>query len=547
LTLVACTQASLLFSHYAAHPVIVQSNDAGNIAGWIAGRLFPQRFATDFLLSDEGNTAFYKSVFMLLVEGTSRITNDIGLSYIYSYSLMITVEVLGFYLLGLYTSKSKTWACTLALTSITPIFFWGQNDLFGLFYLPLTRNAFDAILPFLILLFLIHGGQSKLLPLLFAVYGLTVYIHPVSAPAGAAGLWFGCFALRRTGERPSLRFLFLVAGGLVFILIATPYALSFFSSFAGGEQMTDAVAHTAQLEAIEAFRRANGPIYYDALLALKSAVSDPGLRVWPVWAGGLVGMLVVPWLEPDRRHLCRFLLLFLIGVLVASFGICLVDQSIARALDRTPFQLDLIRGMRLIVVPLLVGFVSLIAALQRRLEHYPQFAWTKVLAPSVAVLFVGYWWLAFPTLLSDRLGLGHVTQTYLAEDSDAVAIMRYLRARQPAGPILPIGSSTVGLAVRYAGLQPVAFLVNDANALFYSGSKKRFLWTDLYLLNKRMLDWSDQSASQAFEQLVERTQARYVLLEDGVVSADVRSEIVKLGNLEQRIGRWTLFDLAFTR
>ena len=66
LVLTAGTLAALTIGSV-DYPAIVKSTDSGNIGGWIAGQMFPVRFASDFLVSDSQNTEFYVSLVLPLV------------------------------------------------------------------------------------------------------------------------------------------------------------------------------------------------------------------------------------------------------------------------------------------------------------------------------------------------------------------------------------------------------------------------------------------------------------------------------------------------
>ncbi|HEY2210456.1 MAG TPA: hypothetical protein VGH62_02330, partial [Bradyrhizobium sp.] len=343
-----------------------------------------------------------------------------------------------------------------------------------------------------------------------------------------------------------LRIAFLAVGAVVFGLIAIPFAIPFLSSFSGGE----AVAGTANPElyarAMEEFRRAVGPVYYNALLAFRTFIVGTGRIGWPVWLIGVVGLTLVPVFNPVRRTLCLFLSLFLAGCLIASVGICVVDQAIASMLHRTPFQLDLIRGLRLTIVPLLIGFVLCLAEMQRALEKNPRYRIAARALAGSAVLIVAGWWTVHPNRISDAIGLASLANNFRHQNPDETKMMGYLREKPVDGTILPIVPAALGLAVRYAALQPVAFIHNDVNALFYSGSAKRLLWTELDALRNGMQEKGPGSVA-AYAALSERSKARYVLVADDAVPAGVLMEILNSGREIARFGSLSLVDLGTKR
>jgi len=543
LVIVALLQVFLLLSA-GSRPVILNNGDAGQLSGWVAGRMHPDRLATDFLVGHPEDTAFYISRFLVMVRWFAYLTKDIGLAYLWTYLPIAAFQLLGFYWLGLRIAGTRLSATVLALMTSVPIWTWGEADLFGLFWLPLVRTAYDAVLPYFLLLFLTCGSRAALLPVLFAAYGLTIYIHPVSAPTGAAGLWLGCLALGATNEELRRRLSWLVVAGATFVTMAVPFAVVFFGSFSRGEVAAGPVAPALQLEAMKAFQTAIGPIYYDAILALTMFVRGTGTAAWPVWTLGLVGLLIVPAFEPDKRRTCQFLLLFLVGCLLSSVGISFVDQTISRWLHRNVFELDLIRGLRLVVVPLLLGFGLLVALVQRQLSRRPRLSWMRVATPAAAVFFVAYWWSVFPSRISDRLGLAEISTDYERQDRDATRMLAHLRRQPVDGLVLPIGDARVGQAVRYAAVQPLAFIRHDLNALFYGGSPRRSEWTELFLLSRDMLDERNAAAADAFTTLVKRSRARYLMLEDGALPPSVLDRVIATSVLERQFGRWSLFSLG---
>lgn len=545
LVLIAVTLAALTVSSV-NYPAIVNSTDGGNIGGWVAGQMFPERFASDLLVSDNKNTEFYISAVLPLIKLFYLLTGDIGTAYLWIIMPILLAQVTGFYFLGQKMIQSRLWATVLALMTCAPIFIWGQNDLFGAYWLPLVRMTYDAALPWLMLAFWTYGRRALVLPLLFGANGLCIYLHPVSAPAGIAGLSLASLAFLRRDEPFWLRISFLGLGAIVFGLFAIPFAIPFFSSFSGGEIVLGTADPELYARATEEFRRANGPVYYDAFLALRTFVVGTGRIGWPVWLIGIAGLVLVPVLNPARRKLCLFLSLFLIGCLIASVGICAVDQAVASMLHRPPFQLDLIRGLRLTIAPLLIGFVLCLAEMQCALEKHPRYRIAARALAGSAVLIVTSWWTAHPNRISNVIGLANLANDFLHQNPDETKMMRYLREKPVDGTILPIVRPTLGLAVRYAALQPLAFIHNDVNALFYGGSAKRLLWTELDALRNRMQEKEPGSVA-AYTALSARSKARYVLVADDIVPTGILTQILNSGREIIKFGTLSLVDLETKR
>ncbi len=517
-----------------ASPVIVPSTDGGNISAWVAGRLEPERFSSDFLLSNSANTSFYPAVVLNSIGVLGSLFGDIGLAYLFMYLPIACLLLTGFYILGRVFVESQVASVLLALLVSCPILIWGYNDLFGMYFVPLTRTAYDAILPFLIAAFVCYGKEARYLPLLAGLVGLSFYVHPVSAPSIAAGLLMGGIALKPPGESIWRRLSYLSISGLVFLLVAAPYALAFMTSFSGG------LAHQAPelSAAMDAFRELNGKLFYDALLALRMFVEEIS-PTWYFWLIGLAGLVLIPFVDPSKAVKCRFLLLFLFGCVLASFGLCLADQFVSRQLGRPPFQLDLIRGLRFAVVPLILGFVLVIDQMQSLLRS----RWGRDLslgATNVAALLVVLiWWSQYPNWLGDRLGLAPIPTWAQPLDRDASAMMNYFKTQPVDGTVLPLGKTEVGLAIRYAGRQPVAFLSKDANALFYSGSNLRLKWHQLDQLRSKMAS-GGQEAFSAFRELWRQSKASHLVLQAGFLNPSIESQIQSEFVVIGRWGAWAV-------
>jgi hypothetical protein len=520
------------------HPAIVASSDGGNISAWVAGRLHPERFAADFLLADPSNTSFYISLFLTSVLLLGEYLGDIGRAYLSLNFPIVALQLLGFYFLGRLLTGSHFASVVLALLVNVPVLVWGYNDFLGTYFVPLPRTAYDAILPFLMISFIAFGGRARNIPFLFVLCGLSFYIHPVSAPGVSAGLLLASLALKPTEESFGRRTIFLFVGGPVFLACAFPFAQSFLASYSGGLKVASDTLSPDMAAALEAFRQRNGALFYDALLAFRMLLGEME-KTWPVWMIGLLGLFFVPRVDPAKVRICRFLLLFLAGCLLGSVGVCLIDQTVAGYLGRPPFQLDLIRGLRFALAPLLLGFVLVLAEVEGAIRRRWKPLAANGVAAVAAISIVYAWWSAYPNRLGAILGLKAIPQWAETVDPDANTMMRYLRTKSVDGTILPIGDATVGLAVRYAGLQPIAFLPNDSNALFYSGSDLRVEWLGLNKLYTSLHDAAPE-AFDNFQQLWMQSKARYVLLETSVLDPSLEEKILKMSDVTMRSGKWAL-------
>jgi len=540
-------QALLLRGH---GPVsILWSGDAGNVASFVAGWMHPERFASDLVLSDSSNFRFYITVVLPYVAVTSLLTNDIGKAYLFLYFPMIFFQLFGFYLLGKRLFKTRFWAIVLALLTVPPVWIWGGNELWGVFHLPLVRMSFEALLPYLLMLFLTRGSDAKALPWLFAICGVTVYAHPVSAPAVAAALACGSLALVPRGKRFLDHARRVVVASLVFLAVAMPFALVFFKGFPGFESTITIRSTEVEREAAAIFRERNGDFYYDAIRALGFFVEHTGANYAFVWVTGLASFLLVPLLNPEQKRVCLFFGLFLVGVLLASVGVALIDQRVSALLGRSPAQLDLIRSLRFVIPIMLLGTVLLASELH---STFARQGWAILAAPvpTVMIILALWWWHVWPTRLANELELAVIPEAYTSPDRDASQMLAFMRSLPANSSVLPLGSDAVsvavtGLAVRYGSLQPVVYLDNDMNALFYSGSARRLEWARFYKIISSLLSESDEAAAGSrLNTIIGLARPKYLLLKKGAAPSVLASAAERMGTVVRQHGRWSLIEVS---
>ncbi len=540
LLLVAITcQWLVLESH--GRPAVIHNADAGLVSSFVAGWLHPERFAQDFVLDEKANYAFYVAVNLVYVAGLSLLTDDIGTAYLLLYLPLVLFQLVGFYLLGRYILGSRFWSVVLACLTFPPIWVWG-GELWGTHLLPLTRMTFGGALPLLLLLFLRFGSRSEHLPWLFGLCGASVYLHPVSAPTVAVGLSLASFALvpDRRSVLPHLGRLAL--GALVFAVVVAPFAIVLYLGSAGEDDAPAGAALPAVEEAKTMFAERTGSEYYDAGLAIRQMIDRMSGRPAVVWLFGLAAFFAVPLLDRRRTRLCLFLGLFLAGIVLGSAGIAVADQAFAAASGRQPLQLDLIRNLRFVYPVLLVGLVLAGAELHRMLGGWRVVA---VGLPVVAVAFTLYWWRVLPNRLTDAIGIGAIPEMYRTYDPEASEILAAMKALPAGRGVLPLTGEETGLAVRYAALQPVVYLEKDGNALFYSGSPRRVEWAERRRLVTALYASADRDlAARNLRQVIDRTGAKYVLLQTGHPPPAVAEAARGAGPVVLERGRWLLIRVA---
>jgi hypothetical protein len=533
------------------HPFILTHGDAGNVASFVAGWLHPDRFVNDLVLSDPHAFRFYVTALIPAVMFLNTFVPDLGTAYALLYMPLIFFQLVGFYALGKQLFSSRVWAFLLALFTLPPVDVF-SGEFWGVWYEPLTRMTYGAFLPFLLLAFLRYGRSRRWLPWLFVLCGLGVYVYPVAAPTVAFACWTGALTLKPPGERPARHAVRLILGGIVFLTAAVPFAWVFFKGFPSFEASPSPTRGSggALLATYDAMI---GPVYTDALVALKSLLTGTGVTYAYYWIPGLLAFFAVPRLNPRCSDTGRFFRMVILGIFLGSFGIAWLDQRISAMLGRTPIEIDLIRNIRFELPLLCCGFVwaasQVYALLMQARLRVSRIGARMVFG--VTLLSVLASWAMWPTYLSYAMHLtGSPLGTTSREDVDGSAIVSYLRGLQPGSSVLPIGVLSVGaeqmgLAIRYGALQPVVYLKKDANALIYSGVPKRAQWEQAHDAMVALVNTTDEAGARIqLRHVLDLLRPKYILFDTRQLPPTIIEAGIGIGAIAMQAGPWMLIQVT---
>lgn len=527
-------------------PQMIPLGDGGNVASMAAGWLDRARFAQDPVLATPDASRIYMALTVPATMLLGRALGDIGSGYILQLAPLLLAQLAGFHLLGLRLYGRPVFAAALALLSIPPVFVF-PGELWGMLETPLTRGFAGAALPWVMLLLLPRASGRRFSPaLVMAACGATVYLHPVSAPAIAAGCWLAMLVDRPPATRWSSHLGRLVLAALAFALIALPFGLVFANAFPGATPADDAVR--AQIAAL--LHAATGPIYYDVTLVTEALLNGQWEWRWYVWWSAVAALVIVPVADSRARRSMGIVAAFLVGILASSIGLTGLDQAVAAAIGRNPVQLDLVRNVRFVVPILLLLAVWLAATL---LAGRSPGAARRGLAAILVLGFTGYWWHFHPTPVSVTLArtFGLPVAPPMAyvpperDEADSRILMR-IRELPPHSRILPVAASRhrltelIGLATRYAAFQPVAFLEKDINLLSYSGSPVALEWSKTMVDFDALRDASPAQAQAIFNRILERTRPDYLVVHETAASPALRDVLPHVGPPVAVEGQWTL-------
>ncbi|MEL6150055.1 MAG: hypothetical protein AAFR56_10575, partial [Chloroflexota bacterium] len=198
-----------------------------------------------------------------------------------------------------------------------------------------------ALLPLvLVAAFRWRSRPGRWVYLMIAV-GLLVYVHPVSTPAWGFALWLGLWLFQPVDWSIVKRLTVMFGLGMVFLLTITPFAINYLTSYESGVVFDEGTVLQITTE-----RYARG--YYELDYALRRFTVESLTRYFtPLFFAGSILLYVRG--TPQRKEQVRLIWVWAAGLLIVSVGLMWLDHAIARRLERLPYQVDLIRGIRYLI------------------------------------------------------------------------------------------------------------------------------------------------------------------------------------------------------
>jgi hypothetical protein len=493
-------------------PYVFLSSDAANIAGFTAALDHPGSFAGDEVLDDRANFRHYATIHIPLIRLVARITKGYGPAFLSLLGLHVLVQAAGFYLLGKTVFQNRFWALLLGFASL-PIVWLNLGEFWGIVDSPIPRVTFQAILPYILAAAYRWRDRPSRWPLLMTAAGVLIYVHPVSAPAWGFSLWLSLWFFHPIRWPWKRRILVMGILGIIFILVTIPFLLNYLSSHEQGR-----TASYEMIYRIMEFRFVPGIL--DIPEAILSFLRYISLQLRAVLLLCLLSIVVVFRCDPEDRKGFSLIGVWLLGLLFVSVIIPWGEQAIARSLEATPVEVDLIRGVRYIV-PLMI-LISL---------------WTlnmisKNISKSITVHIIGLALLvglifANGFSLGDRsISLRNWNKEDLFTpqpiDQETVAVLDSISRSTPPGARILATSLT--LEIRYYCLRPVIYSWKDGGILAYANYEGLLDWYDRTLkYNTIMSNGGAENKIKGLLSFAEEYGADYVLIDFDVPSSQLRS------------------------
>ena len=339
--------------------------------------------------------------------------------------------------------------------------------------IPYPAAPFRLFYPFCSAPPTIGANSPRFWPGVMALAGFGMYLHPVSAPIWGVAIWLGFLVYIPASWSWAKKIFVPLGNGLIYVIAIAPFASNYFTYHSPGQTLD-------YQQVWEIIASCFCPSYLNIFSTLIKFITDP-LLVWLFFCL-IVSILYLTRQYPEKR-LVGLLSAWLGGIILTAVVIPITNQAISRVLQRIPFELDLIRGLRFII-PL-----SLIATFLALATWRPD-----------ARGFRGRWpflVFAFILLISTQKGtisplFRNWKQAGFWQTSplhrDLQGALEFLRCQPTArGSVLSLLPRHQTLAIRYYSLKPLAFSFKDGPTFAYANHAGLLAWQENALKLRQFL------------------------------------------------------------
>lgn len=494
-------------------PLALFGGDASNIASFAAAFDNPANFQGDELLSNLNNIRIYNTVHIPLIRWLNQLTGNYGLAYQLLLWPTIFIQLLAFYYLGRAWFKSRYWAFLFSAISIIPVT-TVVGEGWGLFQTPLPRFTFQALLPFTLALVWIWRSQPRRWPLIMFFCGLLVYVHPVSAPAWWAAVWFGFLVLLPADWKLGKRLAVMAGLAFVVVLVTLPFIISYLSYHVQGQ-----IANYGLLIQVinENFPKDILNIPAVVVQFIKNSTQQGLLPL------SIVGFFAVLWLAQEDRKKISLVLAWMGGLFLISLVVPYAERTIEKIYHLAPFETELVRGIRYYYFFLILFIIWALSECGRRLKGIIGLWMLRGLG---LLLLVVYLWInPNPGLNFSHafacMGQGKLVCRISKNAQLAQQLVEAVDGKTPVGARIYFSrmpGDTGTLFIRYLALRPLVYSYFDSGMLAYSNPEQLRLWHNVYEITsqyKSDVAWLN-SDPDGFLKFVKAQKADFLILGGGV-------------------------------
>lgn len=451
------------FRGFSPYPFL--SSDAANVASFVAADKHPEYFTSDVLLKDPANYSFYNTIHRKTWALWSDLAGGLGTGVLLILPAYIILMCGGFYLLGVHLLKSRLWAFAFSVANVLPNIlvhgtFWGiRNE-------AIARVGFQTLLPYILLLNLSSKDSNKRVVLSFVLLGLSMYVHPVSAPAWFAALLFSHFAKFNSKSALNKSFISTVC----FLFVSLPFLISYFSVHEHGVSENYSLVQEVMRERFE-------PETLNIVLATKTflnCIYEQHLLLFAVLI--LVPLAFVNSDDENRKEL-KIYFAWVIGVFAASTLVPLAEQLAGRFFGHLPTQVDLYRNQRYFFFFLILGAFYSLRTLSTRFFRSEKAQILLVVLP-IIVCHSAY---TKPVYLNTVVKNLRKHRTPLLKPSGVSGMLAetnlWISENTPVGASFFVAAKYYpSLSIRYSALRCLVYASKDGGALAYSNHDELLKW-----------------------------------------------------------------------
>ncbi len=451
-------------------PGVILGGDAANIASFAAARAYPDLFLKDAILGNLNNIGLYTTIHLPLTIFLEKLLGNFGLAYSVLLFPHVFLQFFAYYLLGRVLFHNRYWAILFSLSIASQISLAG-GEMWGAVTDAMPRFTYQVLLPFLLILILTKWRtKPSRWSWVMVIVGLGAFIHPVSTPAWAFALWIGFWPIMPADYSMPQKVKELFKLGMVLAAALLPYVIIYFSFHKSGGNNKD---YDLVYSILTHFFPSNLLNIPAAVGELIKSTSQFGL----LWFG-LIGFFLTIFLFRDHWSRVKQMLTWMLGIIIISILIPLVEQFIERSLRIIPLQTELMRGMRYLVPFLFIFWFYPLAEISRRSSR----RWMKTAIVLIGTGMTAAWLIFNPPLpfINNQKVLNCFEQAKIICPTDQyyANALTYIKNKTPEQSkfVVFLTNRWSGIEVRYLGLRPMVYAYKDRGQLAFTNFDALKTW-----------------------------------------------------------------------
>ncbi len=451
-------------------PTVLLGGDAANIAGFAAGRAYPELFKGDAILGNLDNIGLYVTLHLPLTIWLEKLVGNFGLAYSLLLFPHVFLQYFAYYLLGRVLYRSRYWAFLFSMAASAMLVLDG-GEMWGVPTDAMPRFTFQVLIPF-VLIVLLSAWREKpqRWPWVMMVAGLMAFVHPVSTPTWAFALWLGFWPILPVGWEPRRKVLEMFKLGLVLVVALLPYVSIYLTYHQGGSGSSNYDLVYFILTEYFPHNLLNIP---GAVQTLLWSTAQFGL----LWYG-LAGLALTFVFFATERSRLKQMLTWMAGIAFVTILVPFVETNLERTFRMIPIQTELMRGMRYLVLFLFIFWFYPLAEFTRRAAR----ASLARIGFAVGTVLTVLWLVLNPPLplsyMSYNFACWAQGQLICPNGTEYADVLNHIRTDTPEGAkfVVFLQNRWSGIEVRYLGMRPMVYAFKDRGQLAFTNLEALEEW-----------------------------------------------------------------------